>query len=67
MKTMKVWKVMHHQDEHGGRFMVRFVATEKAAREMALQPWSFCGGSGEAQEIELKIYESVEEVTNESR
>jgi len=63
---MKVWKVMHHQDERGGRFMVRFVATEEAARHMAQQPWGFCGAPGETQEVEFKIYESVEEVMSEN-
>ncbi len=62
MKTIKLWRVKHHTDDRGGHFNFRYAVSEDVANEMAKMPWGFCGAPGETQLVELKIYESAEEV-----
>ena len=38
MKTVKVWRVMHHQNERGDLKRVRYVATEDVAKAAAKKP-----------------------------
>jgi hypothetical protein len=63
MKMIKVWKVLHHQNDRGDRFNVRYVATEKLAQEVAQKPWGYCGAPGHAEEAEIVIYDTAEEIT----
>ena len=67
MKTYKVWRVTHHQNDRGDLVKVRYVTTPEIAEEMANQPWAFCGATGNVEEVELVVYDTVEEVLNESR
>ena len=67
MKTIKLWRVKHHTDDRGGHFNFRYAASEDVANEMAKMPWGFCGAPGEAEEVELSVYEATQEVLNESR
>ena len=66
MRTIKLWRVRHHQNDRGDRFNIRYAATEKVAWEMAHLPWGFCGALGEVDQVELKVYETVQEVISES-
>ena len=65
MKTIKMWRVKHHTDDRGGHFNFRYAATEEVANEMAKKPWGFCGAPGEAEEVELRVYEAAQEVLND--
>ena len=68
MKTIKLWEVTHHQNDRGtDRGIVRYAATEAVATWLARQQWGFCGQAGEAKEVELKVYETAQEVLDESR
>ncbi len=63
MKMIKVWKVLHHQNDRGDRLNVRYVATEQVAQEVAQKPWGYCGASGYTEEVEIGIYDTAEEIT----
>jgi hypothetical protein len=64
MKTVKVWRVMHHQNERGDLKRVRYVATEDVAKAAAKKPWAFCGAQGEAEEATIVIYDTLEEIVD---
>ena len=65
MKMIKLWRVKHHTDDRGGHFNFRYAATEEGANEMAKMPWGFSGAPGEAEEVELRVYEAAQEVLND--
>ena len=68
MKTIKLWRVTHHQNDRGtDRGTVRYTTTEAVATWLAGKRWGFCGQAGEAEEVELRVYETAQEVLDENR
>jgi len=60
MKTIKLWRVTHYERLHNPVF--RYAATKEVAQKLAAKPWGWYGRTGEAAEVELKIYEDAGEV-----
>ena len=61
MKTIKLWRVTHYAAANGAP-VFRYAATKEVAQKLATKPWGWYGRTGEAAEVELKIYEDASEV-----
>ena len=62
MKTIKLWQITHCIGERSANPVFRYAATEEVAQKLAAKPWGWYGRTGEAAEVELKIYEDAGEV-----
>ena len=62
MKTIKLWQITHCTAERAGVPVFRYAATKEVAQKLAAKPWGWYGRTGEAAEVEIKIYETEEEV-----
>jgi len=62
MKTIKLWQVTHCNGERSTNPVFRYAATKEVAQKLAAKPWGWYGRTGEAAEVEIKIYETEEEV-----
>ena len=61
MKTIKLWQITHYAAANGSP-VFRYAATKEVAQKLAAKPWGWYGRTGEAAEVEIKIYETEEEV-----
>ena len=61
MKTIKLWQITHYATANGSP-VFRYAATKEVAQKLAAKPWGWYGRTGEAAEVEIKIYETEEEV-----
>ena len=61
MKTIKLWQITHYAAANGSPVFC-YAATKEVAQKLAAKPWGWYGRTGEAAEVEIKIYETEEEV-----
>jgi hypothetical protein len=62
MKSIKLWQVLHYDGERAANPVFRYAATREVAEKLAAKPLGWYGATGKAAEVELKIYETEEEV-----
>jgi len=61
MKTIKLWQITHYAAANGAPVFC-YAVTKEVAQKLAAKPWGWYGRTGEAAEVELKIYEDAGEV-----